>query len=197
MPACPPSWHGGVLTHYTPQLVLQNCDPVLWVVVSIVGFTIPWYLWARTSFPQQNVCVPSNNYAYSTLPGVYLDASADVHGRSRNFLLIHPREVLLARHWGTALPLLSCAIFTSFGSGLVWGGAGTSVPCMVDTYTQGNANLWCDEKKSVSVEDMWPSMLVHHFVGGDICHNLMYHLTYLPFPPLPDLPLSLKGISLH
>ena len=34
-----------------------------------------------------------------------VDASVDVHGRSHNFPLIHPREVLLARHWVTAWPL--------------------------------------------------------------------------------------------
>ena len=39
-----------------------------------------------------------------------VDAPADIHGRSCNFPLIHPREVLLAGHWVTALPLLSCGI---------------------------------------------------------------------------------------
>ena len=34
-------------------------------------------------------------------------------------------------------------------------------------------------------------------VGGDVCCDLMYHLTCLLFPPIPDLLLSLKGISLH
>ena len=118
-----------------------------------------------------------------------VDAPVDVHGRSYNFPLIHPREVLLAGHWMTAAPLLSC--------GLVCGRAGTSFPCMTDTSTQGKVNLWCKEKKLVSVEDVWPSALVHHFIGGDVCHDLMYHLTCFLFAPIPNLPLSLKGISFH
>ena len=35
-----------------------------------------------------------------------------------------------------------------------WDLAGTSVPCLVDTHTQGNASLLHDEKKSVMVEDV-------------------------------------------
>ena len=31
--------------------------------------------------------------------------------------------------------------FTSCGGGLAWDGAGTPVLCMMDAYTQGNANL--------------------------------------------------------
>ena len=42
-----------------------------------------------------------------------VDALADVHVISHNFLLIHPREVLLAGHWVTTWPLLSCGIITS------------------------------------------------------------------------------------
>ena len=66
-----------------------------------------------------------------------VDALADIHSRSHNFLLIHPREVLLAGCWVTTLPLLSCGI--SCGGGLAWGGVGTPVPCMMDAYIQGNA----------------------------------------------------------
>ena len=39
-----------------------------------------------------------------------VDALADIHGRSHNFPLIHPREVLLDGHWVTAQPLFSCGI---------------------------------------------------------------------------------------
>ena len=42
-----------------------------------------------------------------------VDALADVHGRSYNFPLIHPREVLLTGHWVTTLPLHSCGIIIS------------------------------------------------------------------------------------
>ena len=87
--------------------------------------------------------------------------------------------------------------FTSLGSWLMWCGAGTPVPCMVDTYTQGNAKLWCNEKKLVLVGDVWPSVLVCHFIGGDVHHDPMHHLTCFLFPPIPNLPLSLKGINLH
>ena len=41
-----------------------------------------------------------------------VDTPVDVHGRNHNFPVIHPREVLLARHWVTTWPLLSCGIIT-------------------------------------------------------------------------------------
>ena len=63
--------------------------------------------------------------------------------------------------------------FTSYRGSLAWGGAGTPVPYMTASHTQGNANLWCDEKKLVLVEDLWPSALVHHFVRGGVSCNLM------------------------
>ena len=57
--------------------------------------------------------------------------------------------------------LLWCPLsFTSCRGSLALGGTGTPVQCMMAAYTQGNANLWCNEKKSVSVEALWPSMLV-------------------------------------
>ena len=86
---------------------------------------------------------------------------------------------------------------TSWGGSLAWGGTGTPVLCMTVAHTQGNANLWCDEKKAVSVEDSWPSVLVRHFVGGHISHNLSWHLPSLFIPPILNLPLSLLGICLH
>ena len=39
-------------------------------------------------------------------------------------------------------------------------------------------------------------MLVCHFVGGYISHNLSYHLPSLFIPPILNLPLSLPGIHL-
>ena len=87
--------------------------------------------------------------------------------------------------------------FTSYRGSLAWSEAGTPVPCMMASHTQGNANLWCDEKKSVLVEDAWPSVLVHHFVRGDVSCNLMHHLPSLFFPPILDPPLSLPGIHLY
>ena len=107
-----------------------------------------------------------------------VDALVDVHSRSHNFPLIHPREVLVAGHWVTALPPLSCGIiiYSLLWKWAAWDGAGTPYPCMMDAFTQGNANLWCDEKKLVSVEDAWPSVLVRHFIRGDVCCDLMHHL---------------------
>ena len=40
-------------------------------------------------------------------------------------------------------------------------------------------------------------MLVCHFIGGDVSHDLMHHLPCILFPPILDLPLSLKSICLH
>ena len=55
----------------TPPLFgLANHNPVPWVVLSVVGFTIQWHLQGRTSFPWPNMDVPSNAYAYCTLPSV-------------------------------------------------------------------------------------------------------------------------------
>ena len=129
-----------------------------------------------------------------------VDALADADGRRDNFPLIHPREVLLAGalgdHPATAL-LWHHHIFTTFGSGLVCGGAGMSVPCITDTCTQGNASLWHEEKNLVFGWGCMTICIVCYFIEGDICCNLMYHLTCLLFPPVPDFPLSLKGISLH
>ena len=193
-----------VLTHYTPQFGLAKLWPSS--MSSCVGHGVHHLMTymgkdiiplAKCMCSFQWLCLL---HITCCLHLSSVDALADVHGRSCNFPLIHPREVLLARHWVSAWPLLSCGhhhIFISFRSGLAWGGAGTSVLCMTDTYTQGNAKLWCKKKKSVLVEDAWPSTLVHHFVGGDICCDLMYHLACLLLPSIPDLPLSLKGISLH
>ena len=87
--------------------------------------------------------------------------------------------------------------FTSGRGSLVKGRAGTPVPCMTAACTQGNTNLWCDEKKLVSVGDAWPSVLVCHFIRGDVSHDLRHHLPSLFFPPILDLPLSIKSIHLH
>ena len=129
-----------------------------------------------------------------------VDALVDIHGPSHNFPFFHPREALLVGHWVTALPSCSCGILLSsppYGGSLAWGGAGTPVPCMMVVHTQGNSNLWCNEKKLVSVEDSWQSMLVRHFIGGYISRDLSYHLPGLFFPPILNLPLSLPGIHLH
>ena len=199
------TWHGGLLTHYNPPF--WSCKPWPSSVSSCVSHRVhhPMALMGSDVIPSAKCtwsgrCPHPLHITWSLHPSS-VDTPADVHGRSHNFPLIHPREVFLAGHWVTAHPLSPCGIFlpsfTSLGSWPAWGGAGTSVPCMADTYTQGNANLWHDKKKLVSVEDVWLSALVHHFLGGDICCNLMHHLTCLIFPPISNLSFSLKDISLH
>ena len=111
-----------------------------------------------------------------------------------------PQGSFTGRSLGNCLTtfLLWCPpFFTSHRGSLAWGGTGTPVPCMTAAHTQGDANLWCNKKKLVLVEDSWTSPLVHHFVRGDISCNLMHHLPSLFFPPILDLPLSLPGIHLH
>ena len=83
-------------------------------------------------------------------------ALVDIHDPSCNFPFFHPREALLVGCWVTTLPSLSCGVFfpspPKEGS-LAWDGTGTPVPCMMVAHTQGNPNLWCNEKKPVLVED--------------------------------------------
>ena len=54
-------------------------------------------------------CLQPHHVTWDLYPSS-VDALLDVHGRSCNFPLIHPREVCLAGCWVTALPLLSCGI---------------------------------------------------------------------------------------
>ena len=80
-----------------------------------------------------------------------------------------PRGTFTGRSSGDCLiiVLLWCPLsFTSCRGSLAWGGTGTPVPCMMAAHTQGNANFQCNKKKLVSVEDLWPSLLVCHFVRG-------------------------------
>ena len=100
------------------------------------------------SFPLPYIHVPSEVCSHITLPVVLIlssvDALVDIHGRSHNFPFFQPREALLVGHWVTALPFSSWGILffsTSYRGSLVWGGAGTPVPCMMAAHTQGNTNL--------------------------------------------------------
>ena len=129
-----------------------------------------------------------------------VDVPVDIHSPSHNFPFFHLREALLVGHWVTALPSCSCGVLLSSPSMEVvlhGVGAGTPVLYMKVAHTQGNANLWHNKKKLVLVEDSWPSMLVHHFVGRYISCDLLYHLPSLFIPPILNLPLSLPGIHLH
>ena len=110
-----------------------------------------------------------------------------------------PQGSFTGRSLGDPLPLFSCDILflSPLTEVVLHGSDWYTCPCMMAAHTQGNTNLWHDKKKSVSVEDLWPPMLVHHFIRGDVCCDLMHHLPSLFFPPILDLPLSLKSIHFH
>ena len=112
-----------------------------------------------------------------------------------------PREALLVGPWVTTLPLFSCGIiFVSPPIEVILHGVGLVHLSHVHDrclYTREHQPLMHYEKKLVSVEDAWISVLVCHFIRGDVCCNLMHHLPGLFFPPILDLLLSLKSIYLH
>ena len=147
--------------------------------------------------PRPYVHVPLEVYSPNHFTcGLHLssmDAPVDIHDSSCNFLFFHPREALLVGCWVTALPLSFCGVLSlSPPEGVVLNGVRLvhPVPCMMVAHTQGNTKLWHNEKKPVSVEDLWPSALVHHFVGGHISRILSWYLPSLFVPPYLNLPLS-------
>ena len=94
-----------------------------------------------------------------------VDALADIHGRSHNFLLIHPREVLLTKHWVTTWPLLSCGDTTS------------SLPSEVGLCGVGLVHLshawWTPVHKGMPTSDM---MRRRQF-GWRMCEHLHWSVT--------------------
>ena len=60
----------GYLPATPPKFGLANCDPVPWVGTSVSRSTIQCHLWAATSFPQPNSCVPLDVNSHVTLPVV-------------------------------------------------------------------------------------------------------------------------------
>ena len=195
----------GVLTHFTPPFVLFGLayhDPVLWVATFTVGFTIWQCQWALMLFPPPYVHVPSEVCSHITLPEVFTHPQWMLQSRSTAEVATShfpPQGSFTGRFSGECLTIVLLwhpLPFTSYRGSLALGGTGTPVPCMTAAHTQGNANLWCKEKL-VLVENSLPSMLVCHFIRGDACHDLMHHLPGLLFPPILDLPLSLKSICLH
>ena len=122
-----------------------------------------------------------------------VDALVEIHGRSCNFPFFHPREALLVGHWVTSLSLSSCnVLFLSPLAEVVLHGVGLVHLSHV---------WWLPIHKGTPISDMmrrsqfwWRT---HDFVRGDISCELMHHLPSLFFPPIPDLPLSLKSIHIH
>ena len=104
-----------------------------------------------------------------------VDALVDIHRRSHNFPLIHPREVLLAWCWVITRPLSTHGIFSlslPLGVGLTGVGLVHQSHAWWTPTHKGMSSLWCNEKKSIAVEDAWLSALVCHFIGGDVCHAI-------------------------
>ena len=148
------------------------------------------------------VCLPRSaaKSLYLWSPAILSGSSSRCPWCKPQLPIFPPQGSFTGRSLGDCLAiflLLYPHFVTSNRGSLAWGGTGTPVPCMMAAHTQGNINLWCNKKKLVSVEDSWPSMLIRHFVRGDVSHNLVYHLISLFFPPILDLPLSLPGICLH
>ena len=198
-------WRGYL--HIPYPLWSFNHDLVLWVVMVVIHYAISWHLQAMDVY---TLCQP---YMQSSRPPLPLNMTPKVFtlllwmfwcistGRSCDFLLIHPTGVCLGQHWVITRPLSTCGVISSslpFGSWLNWGGTGTSIPCLVDAHTQGNASLWCDENNLVSVGDAWLSMLVCHFVGGDVCCDLTHHLMHVSSSHLSLIflfPLEASGFT--
>ena len=128
------------------------CDSVPWEVMVVIQSAIWWHLWAETSIPLPNACNPVDIHSHYMLPEVFTHPQWTLWWMATGeFIasLIHPREVFLAWCWVIARPLTFRGIVLlslALGSRLNWGGAGTSVPCLADTQTQGNTSFWWNEK---------------------------------------------------
>ena len=100
----------GTYLFHTP-LWSCNHDSVPWVVVAVVQSAVWWHLWAEDIYPSAkhtwSCRHPLPLHITGNLHPSSADAPADIHGRSCNFPLIHPREVSLAWCWVVARPLSS------------------------------------------------------------------------------------------
>ena len=186
---------------HSPHLV-WSCLPLPSAVIGPIPFGVH-YLPASTGIYviPSALCVCSfqglqPNHVTCGFHPSSVDAPVEVHGRSCNFPFFHPREALLVGHWVTALPLSSFGILpfspltevVLHGVGLVHLSNVWQLPIhkgMPISDMMGRSWFWCRTR--------WPSVLVCHFVRGDISHNLMYHLPSLFFPPILDLPLSFQA----
>ena len=199
----------GFLFRWVGAFCIRKADYL--VILSDMGVTYPFhsphFIWPYLPWPSSMIgCIPLGvhyppaSMGIDLIPSALCTRSFQSLQPNHNFPFSHPREALLGRSSGdhlTTFLLWHPPFFTSYEGSLVWCGVGTPVPCMIAAHTQGNTNLWCNEKKSVLVEDSWPSALVHHFVRRDVSCNLMHYLPSLFFPPVLDLPLSPPVICLH
>ena len=90
-----------------------NCDSVLWVVMVVIQSAVQWHLQAKDVCPSTK-CMRSCRHplplhvTWSLHPSSVdtpVDTQVDIHGKSHNFPLIHPREVWLAYFWVNARQL--------------------------------------------------------------------------------------------
>ena len=101
------TWHGGVHTHFIPQIVF-----LLWLSsVSNHGSQPVCYLMASMGWDiyPSGKCTWSCRHPHPlhitwSLHPLSVDAPVDIHGRSHSFQLIHPREVFLAWCWVDVRP---------------------------------------------------------------------------------------------
>ena len=105
---------GGTYPFHSP-LFVWPCQLWLSIVIGciLLGFIICQHQWALKPFPLPHMCSfwgPQPHHLTQGLHPSSVDAPVDVHGRSCNFPLIHPRKAFLVGHWVTTLPLFSCDI---------------------------------------------------------------------------------------
>ena len=93
-----------------------NHDSVHWVVMAVIQSAVWWHLQAEDVYWSAQ-CMwscrhPLPLYIIWGLHLFSVDAPADIHRRSHNFPLIHPREVLLAWGWVITRPLSTHGIIS-------------------------------------------------------------------------------------
>ena len=156
------TWHGGVHTHFIPQWPCYHV-PVLWVVMVVIQSTSWWHLWAKMSIPPPNTCDPAGHSVNKDIPAHYtLSAiftqlwwTLQLISMGETVLPIDPPQEslpsLMRGDCQTIIYLWHCLAVTLCGSRIDLGGTGTSIPCLVDTYMQGNTSFWCNEKEPVAM----------------------------------------------
>ena len=197
---CQSSWHGGNYSFHPPLFCLalptvtQFCEwlHLSWSLLS-TSINGHWCCFLHLMY----VFLPRSaaTSCHLTSPPIFCGCSDRCPWQKLLLPIYPPQGSFTGRSLGDHLTiiLLWCPLcFTSYRGSLVQSGVGTPVPCMMVAHAQENANHWCNKKKLVLVEDVWLSVLVHHFIRGDICCDLMHYLPSILFPPIFDLPLSLK-----
>ena len=108
-------WHGGTYPFHSPPFYLAL--PTM-IQFGDWSYTLGvHYLPAPTGLdvvPSIScMCSFQGPWPHHLTQGLHpssVDAPVDVHGKSCNFPLIHPREAFLVGHWVIALPLFSCDV---------------------------------------------------------------------------------------